>query len=151
MSNKYIMSGLLAGWDWFDNALQNILREQGHKPLNKSQSMMMIYIFAGVHRPAEIARKMRLSRQAIRYIEQQLVALGLIESVVDPNDRRSKALVLSESALDTRDTAREAIFALENTLAERIGRANLAALQVVLDMDWGPTIRSSQELSPDRN
>jgi DNA-binding MarR family transcriptional regulator len=140
------MSGLLGGWDWFDNALQNILREEGFRPLNKSQSMMIIYIFAGVRRPAEIARKMRLSRQAIRYIEKQLVCMGMIRSIVDPDDRRSKILVLSDDAMDHRSAARRIIFAMEHSLAQRIGIANVAALRAVLDLDWGPTIRSSNDL-----
>ena len=49
--HRYIMSGLLAGWDWFDNSLQNLVKGAGFKPLNKSQSMMMLYVSAGVTRP----------------------------------------------------------------------------------------------------
>jgi DNA-binding MarR family transcriptional regulator len=139
------MSGLLGGWDWFDNALQNVLKEMGYRPLNKSQSMMILYISAGVHRPAEIARNMRLSRQAIRYIEKQLVAMGMITSIVDPKDRRSKALVFSEEAKEIREAARATIFSLEAILAERIGVANVAALRAVLDLDWGPIIRGGRD------
>src|SRR5207237_5334764 len=91
-AHRYVRSGLLKGWDWFDNSLQNVLRANGYPPLNKSQSMMILYISAGVHRPIEIARKMRLSRQAIRHVANQLAELGLIESLDDRNDKRSRRL-----------------------------------------------------------
>lgn len=88
-NHRLIMSGLLEGWDWFDNGLQNVLREAGFRPLNKSQSMMVLYISAGVRRPIEIARKMRLSRQAIRHIANQLIDLDVIASRDDDGDGRS--------------------------------------------------------------
>lgn len=140
MDHQYIMSGLLEGWDWFDNGLQNVLREAGYPTLNKSQSMMILYISAGVQRPAEIARKMRLSRQAIRHIEKQLDDMGMITSRVDPCDRRSKILVFRDATRELRFFARDTIFRLEATLGAHIGEANVAALRTVLNLDWGKIV-----------
>lgn len=140
------MSGLLEGWDWFDNGLQNVLRESGFRPLNKSQSMMILYISAGVQRPIEIARKMRLSRQAIRHIEKQLVDLQMIAAQADPNDRRSKVLVFSEKAIQVRYFARDVILQLESLLTERIGAANVAALRAVLNLNWGEVVQNNVDL-----
>ena len=140
------MSGLLEGWDWFDIGLQNVLRESGYRPLNKSQSMMVLYVSAGVQRPAEIARKMRLSRGAIRHIEKQLEEMGLITSCVDPCDRRSKILVLHDETREVRFFARDTIYKLEAALAARIGEANVAALCTVLNLDWGKIIETITDL-----
>ena len=134
------MSGLLEGWDWFDNGLQNVLKEHGFKHLNKSQSMMVLYISAGVQRPIEIARKMRLSRQAIRHIEKQLVDLDMITSQADPHDNRSKVLVFRKETTKLRQFARQTILELESLLAARLGEANAAALRAVLNLDWGPVV-----------
>jgi DNA-binding MarR family transcriptional regulator len=144
--HQYLMSGLLEGWDWFDNGLQNVLRESGWKHLNKSQSMMVLYISAGVQRPIEIARKMRLSRQAIRHIEQQLVQLGIITARDDPHDRRSKILVFSARSKRLRNAARQTILNLEALLASRLGVAKVAALRTVLNLDWGDVVRSLEDL-----
>lgn len=141
------MSGLLESWDWFDNALQNILREHGFPRFNKSQSMMIMYVSAGVNRPIEIARKMRLSRQAIRHIEKQLLEAGVIEARPDPDDKRSKILAISKKTRSLHAQARKTILQLEDLLAERIGIANVAALRAIMNLDWGPVVQSADELT----
>jgi DNA-binding MarR family transcriptional regulator len=144
-AHRYVMSGLLEGWDWFDNGLQNVLRANGYPPLNKSQSMMILYISAGVHRPIEIARKMRLSRQAIRHVANQLADLGLIESLDDKNDKRSRRLQFTAQSDALRGFADAVIFDLEKTLRSRIGAANLRDLKRILQLDWGPVVSGDTE------
>jgi DNA-binding MarR family transcriptional regulator len=141
------MSGLLEGWDWFDNSLQNVLRANSYPPLNKSQSMMILYISAGVQRPTDIARKMRLSRQAIRHIAHQLVELGLIESMDDERDKRSRRLQFTERSGEIRHFAEKVIFELEEALKDRIGAKNLTELKRILQLDWGPTISEAEAIA----
>jgi DNA-binding MarR family transcriptional regulator len=145
IAHRYVMSGLLEGWDWFDNSLQNILRANGYPALNKSQSMMVLYISAGVHRPIEIARKMRLSRQAIRHIANQLIGLGLLRSVEDRKDKRSRRLQFTDSSNNSRDFADTVIFGLEGVLKERIGAENVAEMKRILRLDWGPVLKDLPE------
>lgn len=135
--HRYLMSGLLAGWDWFDNSLQNLVKAAGFKPLNKSQSMMILYVSAGVTRPIDIARKMRLSRQAIRHIANQLIALGVLEARDDPDDGRSKILSPSNRSAALRTHAHNSIRRLEGTLKERLGPGDYETLKRILSRDWG--------------
>ena len=134
------MSGLLEAWDWFDNGLQNVLREGGFRVLNKTQSMMVLYVAAGVQRPIEIARRMRLSRQAIRHIEMQLIKLGMISARADPTDKRSKILALTARSKGVRQYAQQAIMRLETELRSRIGARNVANMRAVLSLDWGEAV-----------
>jgi DNA-binding MarR family transcriptional regulator len=135
--HRYIMSGLLAGWDWFDNSLQNLVRAAGFKPLNKSQSMMILYVSAGVTRPIEIARKMRLSRQAIRHIANQLIAMDVLDAEDDPDDKRSKILKPSNRSAALRTHAHRSIQRLEDMLRERLGAKDFETLKRILSRDWG--------------
>ncbi len=146
MQHQYIMSGLLEGWDWFDNALQKVMGDIGLGSYTKSQSMVILYVSAGVSKPSEVARRMRLSRQAIRHIQCQLEELGIIRVERHPGDARVKRLVFNEEAVEMGQTARSIILALEAELARRVGEANLAALRTVLDMDWGTPIDGFEEL-----
>ncbi|HEV2364746.1 MAG TPA: MarR family transcriptional regulator [Caulobacteraceae bacterium] len=139
------MSGLLEGWDWFDNSLQNVLRANGFPALNKSQSMMVLYISAGVHRPIEIARKMRLSRQAIRHIANQLIATGLLRSTEDREDKRSRRLQFTQASDNVREFAESVIFSLERVLEQRLGAKNLAELKRILQLDWGDVLSHLSE------
>lgn len=138
--HRYIMSGLLAGWDWFDNSLQNLVKAAGYRPLNKSQSMMILYISAGVTRPIDIARKMRLSRQAIRHIANQLIDLGVLKAEDDPEDGRSKILSTSNRSEDLRTHAHNSIRKLESILRDRLGADDYETLKRILSRDWGTVV-----------
>lgn len=147
MRHQYIISGLLEAWDWFDGGLQNVLRGKGYPPLNKSQSMMMMYITGGVRRPVEIARKMRLSRQAIAHIADQLIELDLICARDDPNDGRSKILEFSRGSARERTYAEETMQRLEDLLAKRVGARRVESLRKTLNVDWGNPVAGEDELS----
>jgi DNA-binding MarR family transcriptional regulator len=144
--HAFLMSGLLEGWDWFDNGLQNVLRSSGFPSLNKSQSMMVLYMSAGVQRPIEIARKMRLSRQAISHIGSQLADMGIVTTQPDPRDGRSKVLVFTDQSERLRTFAAETIRGLEAELAARLGEGAVETLQEVLNLDWGEVIKSKRDI-----
>lgn len=139
--HRYLMSGVLEAWDWFDNALQHLVKAGGFRPLNKSQSMMVLYISAGVVRPIEIARKMRLSRQAIRHIANQLAEMDIVVAKDDPTDGRSIILGFTAKSNDIRTFAEHAILDLEDLLRTRIGAGNYRDLRRLLELDWGPVVK----------
>jgi DNA-binding MarR family transcriptional regulator len=136
-NRMFLASGLLDGWYWFDNALQKTLRAQGFPDFNNSQSAMLFHISEGVTRPIEIARKMRLSRQAIRHIANQLIEAGILVSLDDPDDGRSKVLKYTPKAKNLRLAAQNVLLSMEETLAGRLGREEFNELRRLLDRDWG--------------
>ncbi len=147
-ANRYpfLMSGVLEAWDWFDNGLQNLVKAGGFRPLNKSQSMMVLYISAGVRRPIEIARKMRLSRQAIRHIANQLIELEIVDANDDPTDGRSVILSFTPKSSAIRTFAQHAILDLEDVLRARLGAGNYQSLRALLELDWGSTVKVADDL-----
>jgi len=148
--HRYIMSGLLEGWDWFDNGLQSLVKAGGYRPLNKSQSMMVLYISAGLSRPIDISRKMRLSRQAIRHIANQLIAMDVLTAREDPTDGRSIILEFTERSTALRALAQESIYQLEAVLLSRLGRADFETLRRILKRNWGKTIGGAKDLDEAR-
>lgn len=143
--HRYVMGGLLGAWDWFDNGLQNAVRAAGYQPLNKSQSMMVMYVSSGVQRPIAIARKMRLSRQAIRHISTQLIDMGILKARPDPADARALILSFASGSSGMRTFAERTIRRLEGELKKRVGERRYAILSEVLDLDWGPVIAGAKE------
>lgn len=142
----FLMSGVLEAWDWFDNGLQNLVKAGGFRPLNKSQSMMVLYVSAGVRRPIEIARKMRLSRQAIRHIANQLIEMEIVVANDDPTDGRSMILSFSPRSNDIRSFAQNAILDLEDVLRARLGAGSYRSLRDALELDWGPAVKLADDL-----
>jgi DNA-binding MarR family transcriptional regulator len=137
--HRFVMLDLLEGWDWFESSLQKFLRAGGFTPMNKSQAMMLTHISAGVTRPTDVAKKMRLSRQAARHIYNQLIERGILTIKNDPSDGRSKILGFPKSAVTLRKNASDALTRLETHLQKRIGPQNYDRMREALDIEWGST------------
>jgi DNA-binding MarR family transcriptional regulator len=140
------MSALLAAQDWFENSLQDILRSQGFNPATKSQAAVLNYMSSGEFKPSTIARKMRLSRQALSHIVKSMVEADLVITLPDPSDKRAIRLEFSPKAEKIRVASRIALSSLEELLAGRIGTHTVDDLWRALDVDWGNRIETKSEL-----
>lgn len=139
-SPEFLIIPLLQGFSWFDDGLQAYLRAQGWPHTTRPQSMVMVHVVRGVTRPSDIARNLGVSRQAIHTTINQMIDLGLLALEKDPNDRRSKRVVISPEGQQLRTVAQEAMRVMSAVLEERIGKAAVAALHDAFAADWGPPI-----------
>lgn len=136
------MTRLFEAFDWFERGFQNSLTAHGIRSHNKTQSMVMLYISAGIHRPIEMAKRLRISRQAIRQASNQLAEMGMIDIIDDEHDKRGRRLVFKKEFESTRQTALGIIGDLEQELCSRIGAENVEQLIDILGMDWGEVVTS---------
>ena len=141
-SADYLIVPMLQGFYWFDEGLQNYLRQKGWPNVTRSQSMVMVSVVLGVVRPADIARNLGVSRQAAHLTINGMVKIGLLELVDDPEDGRSKIVVISERGGQMREHARQASTLMSQELARRIGADRLQALREALAADWGPPLEA---------
>ncbi len=125
---------------WFDEGLQNYLRLCGWPEVTRPQSMVMTNVVAGVRRPSDIARNLGVSRQAIHVTLRQMIDLGLLELVDDPDDGRSKIVAIGVTGGLMRENAQEAMRLMTVELRRRIGAANLDQLKAALSADWADPI-----------
>lgn len=144
--HTYLISALLSAQDWFENSLQAIIESQGYKPVNKSQAAVLAYMSSGEFRPSAIARRMRLSRQAISHIVKSMVDANLVIVEPDELDGRSKRLEFSPKAKALREVSAQALEDLEELLARRIGPLTVADLRRAVNADWGDYVKSRSEL-----
>lgn len=144
--HPYLMTALLAGQDWFENSLQSILRSEGFRPVTKSQANVLNCMTVGEFKPSVIAKRMRLSRQALSHIVKSMVEADLVVVAPDPVDGRSIQLQFSPRAQGIRDAARSALLAMEVVLERRIGRHTVEELWRALDADWGDYIETRAQL-----
>jgi DNA-binding MarR family transcriptional regulator len=136
-SADYLIVPLLQGFFWFDEGLQNYLRLRGWPTVTRPQSMVMISVVRGVTRPSDIARELGVTRQAVHTTVNGMVEIGLLELIDDPEDGRSKIVVISEQGAKMREHAREASALMSQELARRIGAKTLEALHEAMAADWG--------------
>lgn len=136
-SSEYLISPMLQGFVWMDEGLQNYLRGMGWPEVTRPQSMVMANVVSGVTKPSDIARNLGVSRQAAHVTIRQMIDLGMIKLVPDPEDRRAKIVAISETGSQMRVCAQEGMLYVSARLRERIGARKMEQLKEILAADWG--------------
>ena len=98
---------------------------------------MFPYLDAEGTRPADLARRLGITRQSAQTLVRGLVHKGLVELVDDPDDGRAKRIRLTASGKRAVPLALETFAQLERELSKRIGTRNVAQLRSALEADWG--------------
>lgn len=135
--SEFLMRLLFDAYYWFDESLQRSMQAQNIPPLSRSQSMVMICLVEGITRPSALARKLRVSRQAMQKTLADLEAKGYLRLEPDPEDRRAKHVRLSKIGIQRQNSARVYLRNLEEELRVRLGTRPVAALTDALQADWG--------------
>lgn len=133
----YPIVPLLQGYEWFDEGLQRALEARGWPSLTRPESMVMHHVILGIVRPADIARSLGLTRQAVHSTIAQIVEKGVFELAPDPEDGRIRIVVLTGVGKAMRADAQKIVTWLAMRLGERIGRKRLANLIEAFAQDWG--------------
>jgi DNA-binding MarR family transcriptional regulator len=105
-----------AGFDDIDQAHFNVLQYPGPQG----------------RRPSEITAHARVSKQALNYLLNQLEERGYFERRADPDDARSKRIVLTRRGEAVRRTIRDAVTELEREWATLLGTRRFALLKRLL-------------------
>lgn len=139
---KYLITPLLSGFEWFDNGLQRSLQAAGWAPVTRAESMVILHVLVGHQHPADIARSLRLSRQAVHSTVASLVKAGFFALEPDKTDGRMKIVTLTPLGWSMFNDANSIVDQLGAELEKRIGRRNMRALRSAFEVDWGepPTL-----------
>lgn len=128
---------LLLRSNWFSDAIAEGLQARGFEPLSRSQAFVMTQIQEGPQRPAVLARRLGVTRQAVQQLLRPLVERDLVEIGPDPDDRRATLVHATAASIEFGMAAAAEHAELERRLEARIGRHDLDALRRILTSDWG--------------
>lgn len=129
---------LVRAFRWFEDGLAND-PDTAHLPrLTGTQFMTLASLDDGGTSIAELARRVGVTRQAMHQQIGEMEKASLVELVNSSADRRVKLVKLSLLGRTLDQKAAQAIAALENELAARIGKAAVVDLRATLAADWGP-------------
>ena len=145
IETEFLFVSLLEGFEWFDESLQMSLKAAGLPPLSRSESMIMIHVQMGITRPSEIARSLRLTRQAVHQSIASLAERDIFELLPDPDDGRVKVVHLTEKGRAMRKDANRATRALTDILGYRIGQPQVDALRSAFRYPWGDPVELDLE------
>ena len=132
-----LMWGLLQAFSWMDRCLQENLAARGWQPVSRTESEIMLFVDRGMTSPADIARALGVSRQAINQATKGMIERGLIALTPDPKDGRRKVLTFPPSGAAIGRDAVEIIRGMERELERRLGKRRLEALRDAVGESWG--------------
>jgi DNA-binding MarR family transcriptional regulator len=105
--------------------------------LARSHSVVFAHLDADGTRPAEIARRAGISRQAVGQTVAQMKSLGLVKLAPDPSNRRARLVQPTAKGRKALERTGNGSVAAEKVLSRRIGAARVKALREALESDWG--------------
>jgi DNA-binding MarR family transcriptional regulator len=135
--NAHLDQLIVRAFYWMDDSLQANIRQRGGPKVSHSQSMVIMAIGEGITRPSAIAERLGVSRQAIHLSLRELIDIGLVELVPDPEDGRAKLARLSKKGEPIQRMALNILRELEDELGKRIGKRRVKALREALELNWG--------------
>ncbi len=135
--NAHLDQLIVRAFYWMDDSLQANIRQRGGPKVSHSQSMVIMAIGEGITRPSAIAERLGVSRQAIHLSLRELIDIGLVELVPDPEDGRAKLARLSKKGEPIQRMALNILHELEDELGKRIGKRRVKALREALELNWG--------------
>ncbi len=140
IETEFLFVSLLEGFEWFDESLQRSLKAAKLPQLSRTESMIMIHVQMNIVRPADIARSLRLTRQAVHLSVGALVERGIFELRPDPDDGRIKIVALTEKGRAMRKDANRIVREVTDILAYRIGQQQVDALRSAFRQPWGEPV-----------
>ena len=108
------------------------LRERGFADLEPAHLNVLQYPGPHGARPSELAGRLQISKQALNYLLGQLERRGYLERRADPDDLRSKRIVLTERGRSAIPVIREAVGDVEAAWAKQLGEKRFAELRGLL-------------------
>lgn len=129
---------LREGFRWCIERLNERAVAEGGPRISASAAIVMSYLQPDGVRPAEIARRMGVTRQHVHTVVRELVTAGLLVVSPDPQSRRDKLIKPTGAGEQRRQHALQHVTDLENEVRDRLGPDEFAQLRTLLIRAWAP-------------
>jgi DNA-binding MarR family transcriptional regulator len=119
-------------WEAVQRRMLELLHERGFDDLDAAHLNVFHYPGPQGARPSELAAQLRISKQALNYLLGELERLGYLERRPDPEDLRSKRIVLTPRGTSAILVIRDAVAEMETVWSKRLGPKRFAQLRRLL-------------------
>ena len=119
-------------WEAVQRRMLELLHERGFADLDAAHLNVFQYPGPQGARPSELAAQLRISKQALNYLLGELERLGYLERRPDPEDLRSKRIVLTPRGTSAILVIRDAVAEMETVWSKRLGPKRFAQLRRLL-------------------
>ena len=119
-------------WEVVQRHMLERLHEHGFDDLDAAHLNVFQYPGPQGARPSELATRLRMSKQALGYLLGGLERLAYLERRPDPDDLRSKRIVLTPRGIAAIGVIRDAVGEVETAWAQQLGPTRFAQLRDLL-------------------
>src|SRR5438034_4200247 len=119
-------------WEAVQRRMLELLHERGFDDLDAAHLNVFHYPGPQGARPTELATRLRISKQALNYLLGELERLDYLERRPDPDDLRSKRVVLTRRGTSAVHVIREAVGEVEAAWAQQLGAERFTQLRNLL-------------------
>lgn len=119
-------------WETVQQHMLEQLHEHGFEDFDRAY--FAVFRYPGPHgaRPTDVAAQVGISKQALNYLLRELERLGYLEREPDPDDLRSKRIVLTQRGIAAVGVIRDAVAEVEAAWTKRLGPNQFAQLRSLL-------------------
>src|SRR5436189_1588623 len=123
-------------WELVQRHMLERLHERGFTDFDAAYLNVFQYRGPQGARPSELAARLRMTKQALNYLLGELERLDYLERRPDPDDLRSKRVVLTRRGKSAVRVIREAVGEVEADWTQRLGPPRFAQLRdLLLDLN----------------
>jgi DNA-binding MarR family transcriptional regulator len=119
-------------WEAVQRHMLERLHDRGFADLDAAHLNVFQYPGPQGARPSELAARLRMSKQAVNYLLGELERLDYLERRPDPDDQRSKRVVLTPRGASAIGVIRKAVGEMETAWSRRIGEKRFEELRGLL-------------------
>lgn len=119
-------------WEAVQERMLERLHAQGFADFDASYLIVAQYPGPQGQRPADLAARLRISKQALNHLLGQLERRGYLTREPDPEDGRSKRIRLTARGTSAGLVIREAVTEMEAAWAQQLGPRRFAQLRSLL-------------------
>jgi DNA-binding MarR family transcriptional regulator len=122
--------------EWIEEHLMQNAEKNGYGYITPSMARLYSYLGNAPVPMSELARRLKISRQAVHQLVNEGIHSGFLELLDSPNDKRVKMVQLSQEGQKMATVAIAEINKAEEELKQYIGVENVQELRRILELKW---------------
>jgi DNA-binding MarR family transcriptional regulator len=119
-------------WEAVQERMLERLHSRGYADFDASYLTVFKYPGPQGQRPADLAGRLRISKQALNHLLGQLERRGYLTREADPEDGRSKRIRLTARGTRAGLVIREAVSEMEDAWAQQLGPRRFVQFRTIL-------------------
>jgi DNA-binding MarR family transcriptional regulator len=109
------------------------LEEAGYADIRPTHGCVFRFVRDDGMRLTELARLAGMTKQSVGELDDDLVDLGYVERIPDPEDRRAKLICLTDRGIEAQRVGFGLLADVEDRWAERFGATRMKQLRKLLE------------------